>query len=79
MNRFITFSIPTYNRGNKLFLLLSILLTEIKNSKYKDEIGVFISNNGSTDNTKEVIINFKKQFILKYLWLIQRSKREAEL
>jgi|SaaInl8_200m_RNA_FD_contig_111_236868_length_6058_multi_4_in_0_out_0_2 hypothetical protein len=63
MNRFITFSIPTYNRGNKLFLLLSILLTEIKNSKYKDEIGVFISNNGSTDNTKEVIINFKKQFI----------------
>lgn len=59
---FLTIAIPTYNRSKQLDRLLDILLIEIKNSKYKDDISVYISNNASTDNTVDIIEKFQEKF-----------------
>lgn len=55
MSKFIVISIPTFNRCEKLNRTLNIFFSEIKKSTYKDDIGVFVSNNGSTDKTLEVL------------------------
>ncbi|WP_248929427.1 glycosyltransferase family 2 protein [Paenibacillus hamazuiensis] len=45
--------IPTYNRANLLEKMLTSLLPQIGN--YKDEIELIVSDNCSTDHTKDVI------------------------
>jgi glycosyltransferase involved in cell wall biosynthesis len=62
INMFLTISIPTYNRSEKLHKLLDGLLEAIKNSIHKDKVGVFVSNNASTDNTENVLSSFKKKY-----------------
>jgi len=62
MGKFLIISIPTYNRADKLSRILSLFLQEIIKSQFKDEIGIFISNNGSTDNTMSAIISFDEKF-----------------
>lgn len=59
---FLVISIPTFNRCEKLNCLLNSFLREINNSIYKTEIGLFVSNNGSTDNTSDVLLSQKRNF-----------------
>ena len=50
--------IPTYNRADKLTECLESFIRQLK----KYNFPIYISDNGSTDNTKEVIYNFKKRY-----------------
>jgi glycosyltransferase involved in cell wall biosynthesis len=51
----LTIAIPTYNRANRLDKCLSDLFFELNKSVWKYTINVLVSNNGSLDNTFEVI------------------------
>jgi FkbM family methyltransferase len=53
----LTIAIPTYNRGTRLDLSLHHLLSRIKQSNHHARISVYVSDNGSTDNTLSVIKN----------------------
>ena len=57
-NKFLlTLSIPTYNRANKLDRLLGII--DNGSNFITNDVNVYVSNNASTDNTKEVIDKYK--------------------
>ena len=59
MNRVkISVLTPTYNRANFLKKLYQSL---IENSKYDVEIEWLIMDDGSRDNTKEIVIEFKEE------------------
>lgn len=61
MNKLLTIALPTYNRAEKISDLLKFLHEEFQ-SLTKDElknINIFISDNCSSDNTKEQILNSK--------------------
>jgi glycosyltransferase involved in cell wall biosynthesis len=58
----ITIAIPTYNRCVRLRKCLLDLLREIQFSTNKNDVGVFVSNNGSTDQTDNVIEGCSKLF-----------------
>ena len=53
--RLLCIAVPTYNRASRLDKALADLLTHIISSGKQDDISVFVSNNGSTDSTKNVI------------------------
>ena len=57
--------IPTYNRLSKLDNCLKIISREIKGCESR--VKVFVSNNGSTDGTLELLTNFNQE------WLIFKS------
>lgn len=64
---FLSFAVPTYNRADSLKKLLNNVLPQAK--ELKDEIEICISSNGSTDNTREVVVSFKEKYpelIIKY-------------
>ena len=58
---------PTYNRGN---LLERIYESLIKNSSYDLSFEWLIMDDGSTDNTKEIVNNFvkEKKINIKYFY-----------
>jgi len=60
--------IPTYNRENKLRNCLEIISREIKG--FEERVCIYVSNNGSTDNTKKVLDSYKSE------WLIHRTHNE---
>ena len=51
----LNISIPTYNRAHRLPKTLADLHELIKKSKNKDLISVYVSDNGSTDTTSEIL------------------------
>ena len=56
----LSFAIPTYNRVSFLEKLLNNVLPQAR--ELKDEVEICISNNSSTDNTREVVISFQKKY-----------------
>ena len=50
----ISFNIPTYNRAKYLKQNLDILTTQIKELHKEDEVEINISDNASTDETKQI-------------------------
>ena len=67
---------PTYNRAN---LLENLYKSLIENSNYGVEIEWLIMDDGSTDNTKEVVDNFTKQnkIDIKYFYQNNQGKMVA--
>jgi glycosyltransferase involved in cell wall biosynthesis len=63
MDVFFSVIIPTYNRADKLRLSLESLVAQT----YKN-FEAIVCDDGSTDNTKEIIEEFRNQLDLKYLW-----------
>ena len=63
---FLSIAILTYNRAGSLEKLLNNILPQIKTSKEK--VQVCISNNGSEDNTREVVLGFQRKYpdLIKY-------------
>ncbi|MBU2540178.1 glycosyltransferase [Patescibacteria group bacterium] len=59
----LSIAIPTYNRAVYLKNLLDYIIPQIK-----DGIEICVSNNGSSDNTREVVMNFKEKYpdLIKY-------------
>lgn len=49
----LTIVIPTYNRCSDLELCLSYVIPQVV--QYMDEVGIYISDNASTDDTKRVV------------------------
>ena len=56
----LTVAIPTYNRAKRLEKALIDLLIEVNSSINKKDVEVYISNNGSNDETEEIIQRNKK-------------------
>lgn len=67
---------PTYNRGN---LLKRIYESLIKNSNYDLRFEWLIMDDGSTDNTKEIVDNFikEKKINIKYYYQENQGKAVA--
>jgi glycosyltransferase involved in cell wall biosynthesis len=61
-SNFLTISIPTYNRSIKLAAMLNDILFCVKNSFYKNNIKILVSDNGSDDNTLDILNYFKISF-----------------
>ena len=63
---FLSIAILTYNRASSLENLLNNILPQAKISK--EGVQVCISNNGSEDNTREVVAGFQKKYpdLIKY-------------
>ncbi len=59
-NILLSIAIPTYNRAVCLEKLLNNILPQAK--KIEEKIEICISNNGSTDNTREVVMKFAKEY-----------------
>lgn len=59
---FLTISIPTYNRSKKLHKLLDSLLEVMSALSHKNKVGVFVSNNASTDDTGVLLSYFEKKY-----------------
>ncbi len=55
--------IPTYNRSGRL----KIALESLVNQTYKD-FEVIVSDDGSTDNSKEIVESFSNRLSIKYIW-----------
>ncbi len=55
----LSFLIPTHNRAPKLLRLLRNLDEEIARSGLKGQIDVTVSNNASTDATREVLLSYR--------------------
>lgn len=53
MKYLLTVVIPTYNRANDLKECLSYVIPQVM--AHKDKVHIYISDNASTDNTKEVV------------------------
>jgi len=51
----LTIAIPTYNRAVRLDKSLTDLVGLIVKSQYRNQISVLVSNNGSLDDTEEII------------------------
>ncbi|RLG12538.1 hypothetical protein DRN73_02335 [Candidatus Pacearchaeota archaeon] len=49
--------IPTYNRAN----LLPIALKSALNQSYEDSYEIIVVDDGSTDNTQEILKNWQKK------------------
>ncbi len=63
MTKTITVAIPTFNRSTRLKKSLQDLLGHIikaEISNLSNVISIYVSNNGSTDNTDDVLKNFKE-------------------
>lgn len=56
MKYLLTVAIPTYNRSQDLKECLSYVVPQIL--PYKDQVHIYISDNSSTDDTKEVVNSF---------------------
>lgn len=59
----LTIAIPTFNRAKRLGKALVDLCNEINLASNKPEVEVYVSNNGSLDETAEVIEKCRKLFI----------------
>lgn len=59
MNKLLTIAIPTYNRAKLLDAQLTWLAEAVKG--FEDEVEIFVSDNGSTDDTQEIVEKWKAQ------------------
>ncbi|MFH1671327.1 MAG: glycosyltransferase family 2 protein [Candidatus Portnoybacteria bacterium] len=71
--KLLSICIPTYNRADCLKRLLNNIIPQIL--EFKEEVEICISNNGSTDNTREIVMNLKE----KYPDLIKYNENEENL
>ncbi|WP_051691886.1 glycosyltransferase family 2 protein [Pedobacter borealis] len=59
-DKLLSICIPTYNRADKLQISLLAILKQV--NKYQDKIEVIVSDNASTDTTKVVLTELKKEY-----------------
>jgi len=59
----LTIAIPTYNRAKRLEKALLDVFYEVNGASNKTDVAVYVSNNGSKDDTVAVIDRCAKQFV----------------
>ncbi len=60
MKKKLIIIIPTYNRCEDLRLCLSFVMPQVE--AYKDNVSVYISDNASTDVTKDVVMEYQLRY-----------------
>ncbi|HKR03779.1 MAG TPA: glycosyltransferase family A protein [Bacteroidia bacterium] len=60
-SKILSISIPTWNRAELLEEQLILLTKQIIENNLEDKIEIVISNNGSDDNTEEVVLKFRSK------------------
>lgn len=63
--------IPTYNRRENLYLVLCALDKTLLH--YKEPVEIVVMDDGSTDNSLEVMHEFQESFALQYRWQPHRG------
>lgn len=58
----LSICIPTYNRADFLPTCIESIVVQFKNAEVLDKVEIVISDNGSTDNTEEVVKSFQKKY-----------------
>ena len=71
MNELLSICIPTYNRAETLKGCLENLVPQVK----KHDIPIYVLDNGSTDDTKEIVLKFKE----KYGYIFYSLRKEGAL
>ena len=61
-SKILTIAIPTFQRSARLRKNLSLLLFNINILRLNSSVEVYVSNNGSTDKTREVLREYSKEF-----------------
>ena len=56
----LSICIPTYNRSRLLGIILNTLASQIKSAGAQNDVVIYISDNGSPDNTRPVVEDFQK-------------------
>ena len=56
----LSICIPTYNRSRLLGIILNTLGGQIKSAAVQDDVVFYLSDNGSPDNTRQVVEEFQK-------------------
>lgn len=57
----LSICIPTYNRSQRVISLLQFLREELNNNPYSEDIEVIVSDNCSSDNTRQLLSEFNSQ------------------
>lgn len=60
--KILSITIPTWNRARILPGILDQICEQVVSSKIEDDVELFITNNGSNDNTEEICLNYKSRF-----------------
>ena len=63
INNYLSICIPTYNRADVLKYNLSRIVPIVR----RDNIAIYISNNASTDDTVDIVQQFKKEY--RYIYI----------
>lgn len=63
--------IPTYNRSSFLMKNLYLLEKQILSNHLEKEVNIIVSNNMSSDNTNEVVCQFKNQTLIDLKYYVQ--------
>ena len=72
----LTFCVPTYNRANFLKELINSVILANQVS-HNIDFEIFICDDGSTDNTKEIVDSFKNNdFSTKIKYFFSKIKEE---
>lgn len=58
----LSICIPTFNRAPFLKECLESIVSQFQNPEIQKTVEIIVSNNGSTDNTEEIISQFTRQF-----------------
>lgn len=65
--------IPTYNRANSIDFNISLLETYIHKNHLREMVNVIVSNNCSSDNTRDIIQKHKNQNVIEILYFEQKT------
>ena len=68
---FVSIVIPTYNRASRIHNSLDSLISQ---DYPKDKYEIIMVDDGSTDETKEILINYSKLAECGFMWFTQENK-----
>lgn len=60
--KILSITIPTWNRARILPGILDQICEQVVSSNIEEDVELFITNNGSDDNTEEICLNYKSRF-----------------
>ena len=77
-NFLLTIAIPTYNRADLLRQCISAIVTQIP-ADFAESVEIIVSNNASSDNTKEVVEEMSAKWPIVYFENVQNLGPDANI
>lgn len=75
INELISVCIPTFNRSQSLKETLQDLIPKAK----KHNIAIYVSDNGSTDDTRQIVLQLKKEYELIFYTASEHEPTDADI